>query len=252
LKVHKQNAESSNSINIFHQNIRGLRSKGDGLIHSFEIDIINPHILCLSEHHVFKEELLHLTMNGYLLGSSFFQKYLQRGGVYIFVRADQHFSKIEISHHCKEQDFEICAIQLITKTSNIIILNLYKAPSGDVNEFLRGLDATLKYLYNPKFEFIICGDININYLNENNEKKEVNYLLKTYSLSHTVNFATRIQNYSSTVIDNIFKDSIRLSSSCTSPIVNGLSDHDAQFLTINNITIKSEFNTSETENKKTE
>jgi hypothetical protein len=62
--------------------------------------------------------------------------------VCIFVRTDQHFSKIYISHHCKEQDFEICAIQLITKTSNLIILSLYRAPSGDVNEFLRSLDAT--------------------------------------------------------------------------------------------------------------
>jgi hypothetical protein len=53
--------------------------------------------------------------------------------------------------------------------------------------------------------------------------------------THTVNFATRIQNDSSTAIDNIFVDSITLSSSSTSPIIYGLSDHDAQLLTINNI-----------------
>jgi hypothetical protein len=44
------------------------------------------------------------------LGSSFCQKDLQRGGVYIFVRTDQHFSEIDISYHCKEKGFEICAI----------------------------------------------------------------------------------------------------------------------------------------------
>jgi hypothetical protein len=54
-------------------------------------------------------------------------------------------------------------------------------------------------------------------------------------LTHTVNFATRIQSNSSTAIDNIFVDSIRLNSSSTSPIIHGLSDHDAQLLTINNI-----------------
>jgi hypothetical protein len=115
LEVHKQNAESSNSVNIFHQNIRGLRSKSDEIIHSFEIDNINPYILCLSEHHMVEQELLHLTLNGYLLGSSFCQKDLQGGGVCIFVRTDQHFSEIDISHHCKEQHFEICSIQLLTK-----------------------------------------------------------------------------------------------------------------------------------------
>jgi hypothetical protein len=50
-----------------------------------------------------------------------------------------------------------------------------------------------------------------------------------------MNFVTRVQNYSSTAIDNIFIDSAKLSSSCTSPIVNSLSDHDAQFLIVNNI-----------------
>jgi hypothetical protein len=54
-------------------------------------------------------------------------------------------------------------------------------------------------------------------------------------LLHTVNFATSVQNSSSTAIDNISIDSARLSSSYTSPIVNGLSDHDTQFLTISNI-----------------
>jgi hypothetical protein len=71
---------------------------------------------------------------------------------------EQLFSKIGISHHGKEQDFEICTrtVQLVTKTTNLIILSLYRAFSKDVNGFLRRLDATLKYLYNPEPQFIIC------------------------------------------------------------------------------------------------
>jgi hypothetical protein len=102
-----------------------------------------------------EQELLHFTMNSCLLCFSFCQKDIQRGNAGIFVRTDQHFSKIDIPHHCKEQDFEIRAIKLITKSSNLSILRLYRACS-DVNEFLRRLDATLKYLYNAKSEFIIC------------------------------------------------------------------------------------------------
>jgi exonuclease III len=176
-----------------------------------------------------------VTLAGYLSGSSFCRLKLQTGGVCIFVRKDQCFSKIDISHHCKEQDLEICAIQLETKNMQIIIVSLYRAPSGDFNRFLKRLDTTLKYLYNPKSEFIICGDINVDYLNEINQKKQINSLLTTYNLTHTVIFATRIQNNSSTAIDNIFVDSIRLNSSSTSPIINGLTDHDAQLLTVNNI-----------------
>jgi hypothetical protein len=51
------------------------------------------------------------------------------------------------------------------------VLSLYRAPSGDVNEFLGRLDPTLKYLYNSKSEFIICGDMHINNLNKNNQEK---------------------------------------------------------------------------------
>jgi hypothetical protein len=53
-------------------------------------------------------------------------------------------------------------------------------------------------------------------------------------LTHTVYFATRIQNDSSTATDNIVVTSVRFSSSFTSLIVNGLSDHDAQSHVINN------------------
>jgi hypothetical protein len=60
-KVHSKNIKSLNSLNIFHQNIRGLRNKSDELIHSFEIDGINSHMLCLSEHQMVKQDLLHLT-----------------------------------------------------------------------------------------------------------------------------------------------------------------------------------------------
>jgi hypothetical protein len=76
-------------------------------------------------------------------------------------------------------------------------------------------------MYKPKTGFLICGDINIDYINENNRKEQINSLLTIYNLIHTVNFATRIQNEA---IDNIFVDSIIFSSSSTSPIINGLSD----------------------------
>jgi hypothetical protein len=70
-KVHSKNADSPISLNIFHQNIRGLRNKCDELIiYSLEIDGIYPHILCLSEHHMVEQDLLHPTLAGYLLGSS--------------------------------------------------------------------------------------------------------------------------------------------------------------------------------------
>jgi hypothetical protein len=69
-----------------------------------------------------EQDLLHLSTNGYQLGSSFWQIGQWNGSVCIFVGKDQHFNKIDISHHCKEQDLVNCAIQLVTETANLIIL----------------------------------------------------------------------------------------------------------------------------------
>jgi hypothetical protein len=97
----------------------------------------------------------------------------------------------------------MCAIQIVTKTANLILLNICRAPSGDTYEFLKRLDAILKYLYSTKSEFIFCSYINVNYLNENNCKQKINSLLKTYNTYPAVNFAASVQNSSSKAIDNI-------------------------------------------------
>jgi hypothetical protein len=52
-----------------------------------------------------------------------------------------------------------------------------------------------------------------------------------------VNFPTRIQGNSATAIDNIFIDIMRKDDYSVSPIINGLSDHDAQSITLNKINI---------------
>ena len=107
---------------------------------------------------------------------------------------------------------------------------------GDVNRFMKNLDDALRHMHKPEVEFLICGDITRDYLIESNrEKKQLASLLTTYSPSHTINFATRIQNNSSTVIDNIFVDKSTINLSSISTIINGLSDHDAQILTIQNM-----------------
>jgi hypothetical protein len=110
-KGHGKIVDSLNLLNIFHQNIRGLRNKSDELINSFVVDSINPYILCLSEHHMEEQDLLNLTVMGYSLGSSYCRWNLQKGGVCIFVREDQSFNKTDTSLHCAEQTSEVCAIE---------------------------------------------------------------------------------------------------------------------------------------------
>jgi hypothetical protein len=79
-----------------------------------------------------------------------------------------------ISHvTVKKKNWEICAVELETEASKLIILSLYRAPTGDFNRFIKNVDDTLKYLYKPKAEFLICGDINTDYLIESSQKKQL-------------------------------------------------------------------------------
>jgi len=82
-------------------------------------------------------------------------------------------------------------------------------------------------------EFILSGDLNINYIGTDNKKTQLDNMLSTYNLTGTVHFPTRITNTSISSIDNIFVDS--KSNYTIKPYINGLSDHDAQILMLNNI-----------------
>jgi hypothetical protein len=83
-------------------------------------------------------------------------------------------------------------------------------------------------------ELILCGDLNINYFNDNSRKDLLNSLLASFNLGSMVNFPTRISNNSCTLIDNIYINTYQ-SEFSVYPLINGLSDHDAQVITLNNI-----------------
>jgi len=67
-------------------------------------------------------------------------------------------------------------------------------------------------------------------------------LLLSYNHYGTVNFPTRIHNNSVSAIDNTFIGKVKYENYSIHPLVNGLSDHDAQLITINNITVEKHIN----------
>jgi hypothetical protein len=62
---------------------------------------------------------------------------------------------------------------------NIIMLCIYRSPCGNFEYFVNMLDKLLKLLYIPKNEFIICGDFNVNFLEECGRKMQLALLLQT-------------------------------------------------------------------------
>jgi len=161
----------SNSITVFHQNICGLRGKTDELISSMSPDF--PHILCFSEHHLKKPECDQINVDGYRLGAAYCRQVVKRGGVCIFVKKNLKYSNIDLDKYCKDQNIEVCALKLKSTFFNICIMAVYRAPTGNFNLFLNRLDDIIETLHKVDLQLIICGDINIDYLKDNNKKNSL-------------------------------------------------------------------------------
>ena len=70
-----------------------------------------------------------------------------------------------------------------------IVITIYRSPAGNCNYFLRKLDSFLSALYTKKVGFIICGDMNINYLNYNNRRQQSDTLLAKYLFKECSKFS---------------------------------------------------------------
>jgi len=99
--------------------------------------------------------------------------------------------------------------------------------------FLSSVDTILNRLYNNSVNIIICGDLNVNYLENSNNKLQLDSLLASYNLHSAVDSPTRITTSSCTEIDKHINIDFFIQS-CP----NGLSDHDAQILTLTDIKIQ--------------
>ena len=89
---------------------------------------------------------------------------LKCGGVCIYIHKNMKFSNINLLKYCKEQDLEIAAVKLEFAIKNLIVLCAYRAPTGDLEYFLKQLDSILNSLNKPKTEYILCGDLNFNFI----------------------------------------------------------------------------------------
>jgi hypothetical protein len=95
--------------------------------------------------------------------------------------------------YCREQHMEISALKLQFSSVNICVLTIYKAPTGNVNYYTHKKDAILHTLYTAALDFIICGDININYLIDSERKNHLDTLLLSYIYQALLIFLLRVR-----------------------------------------------------------
>jgi len=117
--------------------------------------------------------------------------------------------------------------------NKLCILTIYRSPRGNFTNFLNRLDLILQKLYNNKYNINICGDVNVNYLIDNNGRSQLDAVLHSYNLAGIFKFLTRFALNSHTANDNVFTDTSTTGKYDLYPLINGLSDHDAQLLILN-------------------
>jgi hypothetical protein len=142
-----------------------------------------------------------------------------------------------MNRYSKEKDVEICAVKLHFSSQAVVIVSVYRSPVGRFSYFLNNLEIALNHIYDNSINIILCGDFNINYLTANHNKQLLDSLLTSYNLYSTVDFPTRICNDSNTAIDNILINIFKDDSFSVYPLINGLSDHDAQVIRLSNFKI---------------
>ena len=94
-----------------------------------------------------------------------------------------------------------------TKQKNMIIECIYKHPKQGTHDFNENYILPLMdKLSREKKDILIMGDLNINILNNNNDKDTTTFLdtMSSNSFSPFITLPTRVGNTSEFLIDNIF------------------------------------------------
>ena len=128
----------------------------------------------------------------------------------------------------------MCALKLQVLSKSIVVVCIYRSPSGDFTYFLNQLEFILNKLFKLSTNIILCGDFNTNLLETNSRILLLQFLLASYNLFNIVKFPIRICNNSHCLIDNIYIDTSRFNFTVY-PLINGLSDHDVQIINLSNI-----------------
>ena len=214
-----------------HFNIQGLTADKildlEILLTYYDIDIC-----CLTEHHWQGKEVIEtFNLVKYKTVSSFSRTNFLKGGVCILAKNTLNFNNVKVSKICEEKTFEICCAQFNFDVFSICVFSIYRSPKSDFSSFLTKLSTVLEDKYNSKYRYVICGDVNVNFLPsaEKKDSKLLANLLAEFNIKPTIFCPTRITDTSETCIDNIFTD---IANGHVKVCDSDISDHTYQILSL--------------------
>jgi isocitrate dehydrogenase len=111
-----------------------------------------------------------INIENYNLRTSFCRQIYQKH-VCIHIRKDVCYKSLDFTRHCEEKKLEICATQIDSGNNQQIILCV-EISIGKFHQFLRLSQIMLRSLYRRKTEFVICENVNIDYLSDSYRKQQ--------------------------------------------------------------------------------
>lgn len=161
---------------------------------------MNIHVLCVTEHWLRQHELI-INIDNYTVISAFTRKSAIRGGSLILLhntlKAKERKDIVALS---TERTIELSCVEI----ERFIIICVYRPPSGNYHNFESAMEDVLRKVTNCNKQVIVCGDFNINLLENSQSSGMLLNLFKSFNLRHLFVEPTRVTPTSATCIDNIF------------------------------------------------
>jgi hypothetical protein len=238
-----QPSMSHNNFVILHINARSIPKNFNKLkLLISEIQVL-PIVICVTESWLTDSNFNSYTLPGYTLEACNRQDKLG-GGVCNYIRNDIAYVHIDKSLIKTPFSFECIITKINLKndsfSQSIIILTVYRPPNTCMVQFNDHLDNVLNEiakLIKTKEILMIVGDFNIDLIKiaqHNNTHNFFNVLL-AQNLVPVITKPTRLTEFSSTLIDNIFISNFKNSkfNYKSGIIYNDLSDHFPCFISFN-------------------
>lgn len=210
-----------------HVNVQGLPNKIND-IELFLENFKNVDVICITEHWLKPLQYNSISLPGYTIATCFCRTSHIRGGALVFVRNNVNFTVFETHLElCAELLFECCAVRL--DEYNLVIICVYRTPHGDIKVFFEKLEYILEY-HRRSRNIIICGDFNIDILEESRNKQNFLSLLRSFSITPTISTPTRVTPLSRSCIDNVLTNIELVDGMRTLNTIVDFSDHNVQLL----------------------
>lgn len=121
-------------FNIIHQNIQCITNKLQKIELFLATVTKTIHVLAITEHWLDAGRVPFVSLHGYRVASCYVRQVRSHGGSCLFVREGiEYLERDDLRRRSVESVIECSAIEV--KHSKLIIINIYRPPSGDVGVF---------------------------------------------------------------------------------------------------------------------